>query len=197
MRIHKRFLAGIIVAAALAVAPLMFAPSGNAAAPYVTTPTLTVPTTSIPCAGVIPLSGADFVPGSTLTVTLLSSGPVVLGTVVVSPNGTFSKSFTLPPGISGPHVIRASGPATATNSNTAEATITIGPCATTPPPTTTPVPPPSTAPVTVPTSPAPPPSKPSLAFTGVQIFGMVAVVVGLVVIGGALVYFGRRRKGAA
>lgn len=187
MIIHKRSLAAIVAAAALAVAPLTLAPSANAAAPYVTAPTLALSTTTPPCAGTLTVTGSGFVPGSTVTLTLHST-VTSLGSVVVNANGSFTKTVTLPAGVSGTHTIVAEGPPTATNSNRAEATITIGVC-----PTTTP-----TTPVTTPPpSPAAPPSKPSLAFTGVQIFGMVALVVVLLGIGGGLVYMGRRRRGAA
>lgn len=172
MLAHKRPLAAIIATAALAVATLTFAAPGNAA-PYVKAPTLSVSTTS-PCEGEsLTVTGTDFVPGSTVQLTLQST-PTSLGSVVVNANGGFTTTVTLPAGVTGTHEIVAAGPPTRTNPNRASATITIRLC---------------------PVSAAKPPAP--AAFTGVDIFGMVALVVVLLGIGGAFLYIGRRRKSAA
>lgn len=176
MLAHKRPLAAIIATAALAVATLTFAAPGNAA-PYVKAPTLSVSTTS-PCEGEsLTVTGTDFVPGSTVQLTLQST-PTSLGSVVVNANGGFTATVKLPAGVTGTHEIVAAGPPTPRNPNRATATITIRLC------------PVSAA--------APPPSRPGpAAFTGADIAGLIALVVVLMGAGGAFVYIGRRRKSVA
>lgn len=177
MSAHKRPFAAVLATAALAVAILTIAAPGSTAAPYVKAPTLSVSTTS-PCEGEsLTVTGTDFVPGSTLQLTLQSS-PTSLGSVVVNANGGFTATVKLPAGVTGTHEIVAAGPPTPRNPNRATATITIRLC------------PVSAA--------APPPSRPGpAAFTGADIAGLIALVVVLLGAGGAFVYIGRRRKSVA
>lgn len=189
---HQRSLAAII-ASALVAATLMFAaPSTTAAAPYVKAPELSVSTTS-PCVNsTLTVTGRGFVPGSTVKLTLRSHGrSISLGKVVVDANGNFSTTVRLPAGVSGTFHLVAAGARTAENPNKAQSTLHIRVCVSPSASAVAPPPPGAAAPPAA-AQPAPPP-----AFTGVEIFGIVALAVALLGIGGGFVYVGRRRKSAA
>ena len=125
---HKRFLVAVVVVAGLAAATLGLA-APVSAAPYVQAPTLSVSTTA-PCESTsITVTGTDFVPGSTVSLTL--AGVASLGSVVVNSSGGFTTIIELPE-VVGTFQLVASGPATATNSNTARATLNILNCAVAP-----------------------------------------------------------------
>jgi hypothetical protein len=128
MAAPKRLLAAVVIAFALATATLGFAASSSAA-PYVTAPTISVSTTA-PCKSTpINVVGSGFVPGSTVTLTL--AGVATLGSVTVGANGQFTTTVILPE-VTGIHQLVASGPATSTNSNTAQATLNLMSCVSVP-----------------------------------------------------------------
>lgn len=114
--------AAVVVAATLATSFAVAAP-GNAA-PYVKAPTLSVSTTA-PCKSTtLTATGTDFVPRSTVTLTLASTS---VGSLVVSANGGFTTTVTVPE-ITGTFRLVAAGPRSPRNSNTAQATLTIRRC---------------------------------------------------------------------
>lgn len=125
---HRRFLGAVLVTSALAATALGFAATGNAAvvggAPYVTAPSISVSTTG-PCRSTpLTVAGADFVPGSTVTLTLAG---FTVGSVTVGANGGFTTTITVPE-VPGTFQLVAAGPATATNPSRAEATLNILSC---------------------------------------------------------------------
>lgn len=155
---RMRFFAAVLAAALAAVtlataAPVSAAPYEKAPAPYTMAPSISVSTNS-PCTSTaITVTGMDFVPGSTVTLTL-QGVPGILGTVVVDANGGFTTTVTLPE-VVGTFQLVATGPSTATNPNTAQTTLNILDCAV----------------ATPPASPAAPPAAPSISAPVVPVTG--------------------------
>jgi len=113
----------ILLTAALAAASAIgFA--GPAAAQGYAVPIITVVTVSGDTANV---SGAGWQPGAVITVTI-NSTPIVLGTILASASGTFSRNFTIPCVENGTHTISASGVAADGITRSASDVVTIVNC---------------------------------------------------------------------
>lgn len=124
MSASKRSLAALAAMLGLVFATVAFAAPGGAQ-PYSNAPTLSVSSAN-PCVGArVKLTGTAFVPGSTVRITL-NSKTYQLGSVTVEAGGTFSKTVTLPKGLTGTHTFTARGHATKDNKNTATVSVKIG-----------------------------------------------------------------------
>jgi titin len=125
MAVRQRCLAAIAATAGVSAAALAFAAPGTAA-PYVTAPALSVSTSS-PCKSTsLTVAGTDFVPGSSVTVTLRPPG-ASLGSAVADATGAFTMTVTLPE-VTGTRQLVAAGPPTPGNPNAAEATLYMESC---------------------------------------------------------------------
>ena len=156
----------VISIAALACAAIFGAPSSSAA-PYSHQPTLSVSTQTPAEGSTITVTGADFVAGVEVTLTL-HTVVVTLGSATPNSSGGFSRSVSLPAGVTGTHTIVASG---GSANDTASVTIDIG------------------APAGGSTS-----SGGNLSSTGVAIIGIGSLGLLLLIGGGVTLLAGRRRK---
>ena len=148
-------------------------------------PGAVIDTGSVTPGGSITVSGSDFGPRSTVTVTL-HSDPVLLGTVVTDALGAFTATFQIPAGVpAGAHHVVIEGVDAAGNPRTVSMPVTIaanGEPGSAPPSTTGA--PPSATPTRAPAA---------LALTGSAVAGRVVSAVALLLAGAWLTGAGRRR----
>ena len=108
---------GVVIGAPIAVGST---PTGVAI-----TPCALVSTTVSPDGRTVTVSGSEYAPASTVTVSIAST-PLTLGTATVASDGTFSAAFTVPCTVeSGAHTITA----TAGSGLSASTAVTLGACA--------------------------------------------------------------------
>ena len=113
-------LAGFSLAGFSAVASAQqYPPSG---------PTATLSSQSVGANRTITISGAGWLPGSTVTITLQST-PQTLGTAQVAADGTFSATVQIPCNVDpGQHTISVSGTGADGLPHTVSAALTVDPC---------------------------------------------------------------------
>ena len=152
---------GAVSALALAFATPAFAYGPNAA-------TVTTSVTSIGAGGSLTVSGSNFAPDSTITITL-HSDPVVLTTTSANSAGSFSVGVTIPSNTTpGTHTILA----TDTSGDSASTMVVVT----------------GTVPVA---------ASSGLAFTGADIAALSGVGAIAMALGGMLILTGRRRRRVA
>ena len=105
---------------------LVLLPVGSALAQYPpAAPSLTVSDTVVSPGETITVSGRDWLPGSTVSISLLP-GVGVLGTAEVGAEGTFASQVTIPGDTApGTYTLRASGTGENGQQRTVDATITV------------------------------------------------------------------------
>jgi hypothetical protein len=160
-------------AAALAIVCMLFAAvafSQSASAyPTGTEPQIALDHSSGPVGDKVVVTGQDFTPNKTATLTFHSAS-IALGTVNVSSSGTFSVTITVPSDPIGEHVVIGRDVASGQDSNAANYTITAGGTGGTGG------------------------GGGGLANTGVAVLGIAALGLVLLVGGGLMLMAGRRRK---
>lgn len=151
---------------AVSVLTLAFATPAFAYGPNA--PSITTNTSSVGQGGSLTVSGANFTPGGTVTLTL-HSNPVVLTTTTADATGAFSVNVTIPSDTTpGTHQIIASDP----NGDSVTTTLVVT----------------GTVPVA---------ASSGLAFTGADIAALGGVGAVALALGGMLILTGRRRRRAA
>jgi hypothetical protein len=121
MSVRSRPILAALATIAVALTAASFAGPANAA-PYTRQPTLSINVQTPAVGATVVLTGAGYLPGVQVTVTL-HTAVTTLGSVTSDASGGFTKSVTLPAGVSGTHTIVGAG----TGSNdSASVTITIG-----------------------------------------------------------------------
>lgn len=104
---------------------LLLALPAAAQYPPVEETTVTVATTVVTAGGTLTISGDGWLPGSTVSLTLLSD-PVDLGTAAVDDDGEFSTAVTIPADTPpGDHTIRVAGTGADGAPRTVDLTITV------------------------------------------------------------------------
>ena len=137
------------------------------------------------------MSGSDFGPGTTVTVTL-HSDPVLLGTVVTDAAGAFTATFQIPAGVpAGAHHVVLEGVDAAGNPRTVSMPVTIGASSAPDPARTGNAPSGATAGASPSRAPA------ALAMTGSTVAGVVVSGLALLLSGAWLAGVGRRRSAIA
>lgn len=96
MRTYMRACAGAATAFAMIAGPIMLASAADAA-PYARHPHTKISTGHVKPGGAVTVSGSGWQKDSQVEVSLAPG--VVLGTVQVNPDGTFSSNFTMPAGL--------------------------------------------------------------------------------------------------
>ena len=115
-------LAGVSLAGVSAVASAQqYPPSG---------PTLNLSSQSVGANRTITVSGAGWLPGSTVTITLQST-PLTLGTAQVAADGTFSATVQIPCDVTpGQHTVTGSGTGSDGLPHSVSAALSVDPCGT-------------------------------------------------------------------
>lgn len=145
------------------------------AAPYGTTTATVGLSTTAPCAGgTMSASGSGFGAGESVSL-VLNSEPQSAGTVQADADGRFSASVTIPAGLTGRHVLTATG--ASTGSVTSGSFTIVASCDATP--------------VAAQGS-----SGGGLAYTGVPAYALAAGAILLLLGGAVLLFLGRRRSNA-
>jgi hypothetical protein len=168
----KRLVAAMLAAFCVVLGWAAVAAKSNAA-PYRHAAAIAVSTANPACGGSMTVSGTDFAPNTTVTVTLHSK-TVNLGTAQTDSSGSFTTSATLPSGLDGPHTLTVTDP----SGNSASAHIKIAKC--------------TGAAATGGEN-----TGGETAVTGVAVLGIGAFGLLLLIAGAFLVISGRRRRAAA
>jgi hypothetical protein len=121
MSVRSRPILAALATIAVALTAASFAGPASAA-PYTRQPTLSINVQTPAVGATVVLTGAGYLPAVQVTLTL-HTAVTTLGFVTPDASGGFTKSVTLPAGVSGTHTIVGAG--TGTN-DTASVTITIG-----------------------------------------------------------------------
>lgn len=121
----RRRFAALLVAVLASIAALLTGAAASSAAPgYTHGAHISLSATNVNGCGHLTVTGTDFAPNETVTLTLHTK-TYVLGTVQTDASGNFSKVVDLPLGVNGSHTITATG----TTHDKSSAKLTISNCA--------------------------------------------------------------------
>jgi hypothetical protein len=168
MTTSKRLRAPLIVMFAVIMAALAFAVPANAAAPYTTQPTTSVSNQAPTAGSNVTFCGSGFQAGETVSITL--DNATTQPSVAADTSGAFCTVVVLGASLTGTHTLTATG---VTSGRTSSTTINV---------------------LGLSANAAPTPTSSGLAFTGANAIGIGGLGGLLLLVGGAMVLAGKRRK---